>query len=168
MTDLSTFLLPLFASALGGAFVAGGFGVYNNQTAKADEREKWIRDSKIEGYSAYLDATESMAFAVSVSWNGPMTTSEVAAKFAEYAPGKLEIMAPKGLRAAAHELELELYEYLDAARRLNPSVGADHDAFQAALDVVNEKRHEVIRLMQQDLDVAPIEYPVSGRELIFQ
>lgn len=77
-----------------------------------------------------------MTFAISASEGGAMNPAEIAASFAEYAAGKLEIMAPKDLRAAAHEFELELYEFLNESRKARTA----GTAFQDGLWTVWTKR----------------------------
>lgn len=149
---------------MGGAFVAGGFGIYNNRVARVDEREKWLRDRKIEGYASYRDVIEGMTFAVNANWMDSMSNSELAAKFAEYAPGKLELVASRELREAAYELEVVLYAYYNTSKGRDTRIQGDHVAMQANLEEVNKKRLQVIGLMQRDLGLEPIEYPMSGSE----
>jgi len=46
MTDLLTDLAPFIGSALGGAAVAGMFGIFNRKAGTKDEHKQWLRNEK--------------------------------------------------------------------------------------------------------------------------
>jgi hypothetical protein len=166
--DVTAFLLPLFASALGGAFVAGGFGLYNHRITQRDERKKWVRDQKLEAFSHYLDVTSHMGHAVSAYRVAMLTQQELIAAFAESAPGKMEILASPALRAATEDFNARLYILMNESR--NPQIFSleNEAAFDKEIEKLNESRGKVIRQIQQDLGLDEVEYPVSGSELTAQ
>jgi hypothetical protein len=153
------------ASALGGALVTVCFGVYNLWKAKENEREKWIRDSKLDAYSTYLEVTHRMGFAVSAYRVAAIDHGAMVNKFWEYAPGRLEILGPKDLNAAADVLDEYLSKLMNDAR--NPRIPSleGEAAFEAELEELSLLRRRVIQLMQEDLGLEVTEYPLSGSEL---
>lgn len=165
MPDLTAFLTTLIAGAFGGGLVAGLFSIHNRIAAKNDEHEKWVRDQKLEAYSRYLDVTMHMAHAVSAYRVAMLTQQELIAAFAESAPGKMEIMASPALRAATDDLNTRLYALMNESR--NPRVPSleNEAAFDAEIVKLNESRRKVVRLIQQDLGLDQVEYPVSGSAL---
>jgi hypothetical protein len=160
-----SFLLTLLASALGGAVVAGVFGVYNNRVANKEERDRWVRDHKLQAYSEYLDTTETMARAVNAFRVVGLPVEDLHKTFSEFSTGGLDILAPAAVREAADDVNGFLFQMMNDAR--NPWVPSpeEFEKFEATMETFRDKRSRVIRLIQQDLELDEVDYQVSGSQL---
>ncbi|KQQ98423.1 hypothetical protein ASF72_18445 [Arthrobacter sp. Leaf141] len=162
MTDLSTFLPPLVGSALGGAFVAGGFGIYSNWTAKRHEHEKWLRDQRMEAYQHFADMQGVLVYALTADWAGEGSREDVVKAFGT-AQGTLDIVAPGNVRKSATALSEctsnAAQEYLFG------SLKRDEDRLLAFISESKKLAEAFIQVARKDLGIDSEDYSVSGSDL---
>lgn len=162
MTDLSTFMPTLIASAFGGGLVAGIFATYNRWAGKNDEHKQWLRDKKIEAYGSYLHSTDLLILVFSDMKAGHADKKTATERFTAAQATIVELVASPAVRDAAHEIDVHTTRMFEGAMYSTLLDDDDDDEFYELVDVYTAKRKEFLRLAQHDLDMAYHEYSASG------
>lgn len=163
MTDLSTFLPTLLASAFGGGLVAGGFSIHNRIASNSDEHQKWLRDKKTEAYGAFLTAHDALMVSCSGVRGGQVQTADAILKFGEAQLGTVELLAPPAVLESAETVEGTTAAFYHAI--LHEASLDEEEDFQAALNLYMAAKRSFIALAQADLRITYEERKVSGSEL---
>jgi hypothetical protein len=164
MTDMSTFVPTLIASAFGGGLVAGIFTTYNRWAGKNDEHKQWLRDKKIEAYGDYLHSSDLLVLVFSDMRAGHAQAKTAVERFAAAQSTIVELVAPAGVRDAAYELDEHTTAMFNEA--LYGTLLTDEDEFDDEIDSYTAKRKEFLRLAQHDLDMAYRDNSASGSQLL--
>ena len=155
-------LAPLLASALGGAIVAGCFGVYNNRVAKEHEHEKWLRDQKIEAYQTHIVTHDALMFAIARHYIGNLAEEEVARAIGEAQSG-LHILAPPLVYEASNDMAQHLGTL--AADTTSGRMEDRGDEVMERIDKYYKLRLVFAQAARKDLNIDAEDYVVSGSNL---
>lgn len=162
MDELGKFLLTLLASALGGAFVAGLFGIYKDRVAKQDEREKWLREQKLEAYQKHLSSHDALMYAIGAEYGGLGSRDDVASAIKEAQSG-LHILAPAAVYLPSKAMSQHLG--MLAAQSLQGKFVDDQAALEARLVAYARLALAFAQAAREDLGIDSSEYLLAGSEL---
>jgi hypothetical protein len=148
------FWIPLFGSALGGAFVTGIFGFVKNRQDKVTEHAQWLRNQKVEVYAdlirhvtARIDALDNL----SLGHPAKDASLEVMAGIVN---ARLMFIGSK---------EVESYTYVHLADISNALDHFGEDTYEQARWQVHASMLQLLELIRQDLSVVKQELDVDKK-----